>query len=168
MLKKFQSCSYQNYVILIWSCELASSFCSLFLIFLNFERKRCEKAVKDNFDQQMMSGAHVSWSKKSTKGILNKSSNQMVTSCLVVENVNFEWHLNIEQQLECYATPSRLWRAVIYCGTVWLPLPSSLSFACLDLTTASTSEARDGNKFELSHSSNRKEGVENHFSLKAH
>ena len=29
--------------------------------------------------------------------------------------------------MECYAAPSRLWRAAIYCGTLWLP-PSTPLF----------------------------------------
>ena len=28
-----------------------------------------------------------------------------------------------EVKLECYAIPWRLWRAAIYCVTLWLPLP---------------------------------------------
>ena len=34
-----------------------------------------------------------------------------------------EYQLVLKQDMECYATPWKLWRAAIYCGTLWLPLP---------------------------------------------
>ena len=32
-------------------------------------------------------------------------------------------------QMECYATHLSLWRAAIYCGTLWVPLPLSRPFS---------------------------------------
>ena len=39
----------------------------------------------------------------------------------------------IEVRMEFYTTPSQLWRAAIYCGTLWLPLPLSRLFLSLFL-----------------------------------
>ena len=41
---------------------------------------------------------------------------------------------SIRSRLECYATPSRLWRAAIYCGTLWLPLPLPPLQQCFSLS----------------------------------
>ena len=37
--------------------------------------------------------------------------------------------LKRERQMECYATHLSLWRAAIYCGTLWVPLPLSRPFS---------------------------------------
>ena len=50
-----------------------------------------------------------------------------------------EWANLQKREMECYATPSWLWRAAIYCGTLWLPLPPStplfVSLSYLRVTT---------------------------------